>query len=85
MRGCDSPYIRPNPTVALWGRFTHLAVVGAAVLGYSTLPVHQEAVSPALLGQGRLVALGDEGVQLALLTADGLYKLNTQNGGVSIS
>lgn len=59
---------------------THLAMVGAAVLGHGTLAVHQEAVPAALLGQGCLVSLSDEGVQLGLLTADGLHKLvgNTQ-------
>lgn len=55
-------------------------MVGAAVLGHGTLAVHQEAVPAALLGQGCLVSLSDEGVQLGLLTADGLHKLmgNTQ-------
>jgi len=54
---------------------THLAMVGAAVLGHGTLAVHQETVPATLLGQGCLVSLGDEGVQLGLLTADGLHKL----------
>lgn len=54
---------------------TDLAMVGAAVLGHGALAVHQEAVPAALLGQGRLVTLGDEGVQLGLLAADGLHKL----------
>lgn len=55
-------------------------MVGAAVLGHGTLAVHQEAVPAALLGQGCLVSLSDEGVQLGLLTADCLHKLvgNTQ-------
>lgn len=56
-------------------RWTHLAMVGAAVFCHSTLTVHQEAVSAAFLGQGRLVSLCDEGVQLGLLTADGFHKL----------
>lgn len=64
--------------------FTCLAVVGTAVLGHSTLSVNKEAVSATLLWQGCLVALGDEGVQLRLLTADGLHKLrehtDTQTG-----
>ena len=54
---------------------TYLAVVGTAVLGHGTLAVDQEAVPAALLGQGRLVAVSDEGVQLSLLAADGLHKL----------
>lgn len=55
-------------------------MVGAVVLGHGTLAVHQEAVPATLLGQGCLVSLSDEGVQLGLLTADGLHKLmgNTQ-------
>lgn len=57
------------------GRGTHLAVVGAAVLGHGALAVHQEAVPAAFLGEGRLVSLGDEGVQLGLLAADGLHEL----------
>lgn len=55
-------------------------MVGAAVLGHSTLAINQEAVPAALLGQSCLVTLSDEGVQLSLLTADSLHKLkeNTQ-------
>lgn len=55
-------------------------MVGAAVLGHGTLAVHQEAVPATLLRQGCLVSLSYEGVQLSLLTADGLHKLmgNTQ-------
>ena len=56
----------------------HLSMVGAAVLGHGALAVHEEAVAAALLGQRRLVALGDEGVQLTLLAADGLHKLPPQ-------
>lgn len=59
-------------------RPSHLAVVGGAVLGYSTLTVHQEAVPPPLLGQSVLVALSDVVVQLALLVADGLHILQTR-------
>lgn len=50
-------------------------MIGTAALGYGTLPVHQEAVPPPLLGQSVLVALSDVGIQLALLIADGLYIL----------
>lgn len=50
-------------------------MVGAAVLGYGTLTVHQEAVPPPLLGQRVLVALSDVAVQLALLVADGFHIL----------
>jgi hypothetical protein len=50
-------------------------MVGAAVLGHGALAVDQEAVPAALLGQRRLVALSDEGIQFALLAADGLHKL----------
>lgn len=50
-------------------------MVGAAVFGHGTLTVHQEAVPATLLWQRRLVSLRDEGVQLALLTADGLHEL----------
>lgn len=56
----------------------YLSMVGAAVLGDGTLAVHEEAVPATLLGQCRLVALGDEGVQLTLLAADGLHELPTQ-------
>lgn len=52
-------------------------MVGAAVLGHGALAVHQEAVPAALLGQGRLVTLGDEGVEFGLLAANGLHKLST--------
>ena len=65
----------------------YLAMVCAAVLGHGTLAVHQEAVPATLLGQSRLVALGDEGVQLTLLTADGLHKLGRetrQNEGLAM-
>lgn len=61
--------------IVFWG--TCLAVVGTAVLGHSTLSINKEAVSAALLRQGCLVSLSDESVQLRLLTADGLHKLNT--------
>lgn len=57
------------------GNPSHLVVVGAAVLGYGTLTVHQEAVPPPLLRQSVLVALSDVAVQLALLVADGLHVL----------
>lgn len=50
-------------------------MVGAAVLGHGTLAIHQEAIPAAFLRQGCLVSLSDEGVQLSLLTADGLHKL----------
>lgn len=60
--------------------WTYLAVVGTAVLGHSTLPVHKETVPAALLRQGSLISLSNKGVQLSLLTADGFHKLkgNTQ-------
>lgn len=60
---------------------TYLAVVSAAVLGHGALAVHQEAVPAALLGESRLVPLGDEGVQLSLLAADGLHKLMREKRG----
>lgn len=50
-------------------------MVGTAVLGHSTLAVHQETVPATLFRQGCLVTLSNEGVQLSLLTADGLHKL----------
>lgn len=50
-------------------------MVGTAVLGHGTLAVHQEAVPTTLLRQGCFIPFGDEGVQLGLLTADGLHKL----------
>lgn len=50
-------------------------MVGTAVLGHGTLAVHQEAVPATLLRQGCFIPLSDEGVQLGLLTADGLHKL----------
>lgn len=56
-------------------------MICTAVLGHGTLAVHQEAVPAALLGQSCLVPLSDEGVQLRLLTADGLDKLMTNTQG----
>lgn len=56
-------------------------MVGTAILGHGTLAVHQEAVPAALLRQRRLVPLSDEGVQLSLLTADGLHKLMGNTDG----
>lgn len=58
-------------------------MVSAAVLGHGALAVHQEAVPAALLGQRRLVSLGDEGVQLGLLAADGLHELMRERGETS--
>lgn len=55
--------------------WTYLAMVGTAVLCHGTLAVDQEAVPAALLRQSCLVSLSNEGVQLSLLTADGLHKL----------
>lgn len=50
-------------------------MVGTAVLCHGTLAVDQEAVPAAFLRQSCLVSLSNEGVQLSLLTADGLHKL----------
>lgn len=46
-------------------------MIASAGFGNSTLPVHQEAVPPALLRQSVLVALCDVVIQLSLLVTDG--------------
>ena len=54
----------------------YLAVVVDEQLVDGTLSVHQETVTPPLLSQGRAVAHGNQGVQLALTTAHQLNVLS---------
>lgn len=54
---------------------SHLGVVVNKQFSNTALSVHQEAISPPLLGERRLVTRGDQRVQLHLTTTHQLHKL----------
>jgi len=53
----------------------HLGVVVYEQFGDTALSVHQEAVPPPLLSEGRLVTCGHQCIQFTLATTHQLHKL----------